>query len=95
MGTHQLSSSVACSYSKFNNRGYLYWNSQLTKNSLVITPFYILLNKSATLLDITFKRRKCHCCNNQETIIFTSVCIFLGWYNCCQKKKSILAKNPT
>lgn len=50
----------------------------LTKNSLVITPFYILLNKSATLLDITFKRRKCYCCNNQETIIFTSVCIFLG-----------------
>lgn len=58
----------------------------LTENSLVTTPFYILLNKSATLLDITFERRKFHCCNSQKTIIFASVCIFLEWYNCCQKK---------
>ena len=40
----------------------------LTENSLVTTPFYILLNKSATLLDTTFKSRKCHCCNNQKPL---------------------------
>jgi hypothetical protein len=67
----------------------------LTENSLVTTPFYILLNKSATLLDIAFKRRKFHCCNNQKIIIFTSVCIFLEWYNCCQKKKIYTSKKPT
>ena len=68
----------------------------LTENSLVTTPFYILLNKFATLLDIAFKVVNVIVVIIKKTIIFTSVCIFLGKNNCCQKKVfSILVKRPT
>lgn len=96
MGTHQLSSSSPAPTQSLIIEGTCIGTANfLTENSLVTTPFYILLNKSATLLDITFERRKFHCCNNQKTIIFTSVCIFLEWYNCCQKKKIYTSKKPT